>query len=64
MSDAEPAGDRSTSGLRIVILGGLPVVAAVLIGLLVGDLRSGLVVGAGLGLGTALAAVTYRRLIG
>lgn len=61
MSDA-PAEGRSAEGLRIAVLAGFPAVVALAIGLLSGNARSGLVIGAGMGLGLALAVVTYGRL--
>lgn len=63
MSDG-PVEGRSAEGLRIPILIGFPLTVALVAGLLSGSARSGLVIGAGTGLGLALAVVTYGRLFG
>ncbi|KYH26144.1 hypothetical protein HAPAU_12380 [Halalkalicoccus paucihalophilus] len=59
-----PTEGRSAGTLRIAVIAGFPVVVAFLIGLLGGNLRSGLVIGAGIGLGLAFAVVIYGRLVG
>lgn len=65
MSSRSPEIDGSSAGtLRIAVIAGFPVVVALLIGLLGGNVRSGLVIGAGIGLGLAFAVVTYGRLAG
>ncbi|MCH7659473.1 MAG: hypothetical protein IH933_02460 [Euryarchaeota archaeon] len=62
MRNTEPVEGRSANGLRIAVLAGFPVVVALLIGLLGGNIRNGLVIGAGIGFGLALAVLTYGRL--
>ena len=62
MRDTEPVKGHSANGLRIAVLAGFPLAVALLIGLLDGNVRSGLVIGAGIGFGLALAVVTYGRL--
>ncbi|ADJ14258.1 hypothetical protein [Halalkalicoccus jeotgali] len=64
MRNAEPAEGRSAGALRIAVIAGFPVAIALLIGLLGGNVRSGLVIGAGIGLGLALAIATYGRFVG
>lgn len=65
MSSRSPEIEGHPAGaLRIAVIAGFPVVVALLIGLLGGNVRSGLVIGAGIGLGLAFAIVTYGRLAG
>jgi mannose/fructose/N-acetylgalactosamine-specific phosphotransferase system component IIC len=62
MRNTEPVEGQSANGLRIAVLAGFPVVVALLIGLLGGNIRNGLVIGAGIGFGLAFAVLTYGRL--
>lgn len=59
---APDSSEGRLSGLRIAVLAGVPVLVALLIGLLGGSVRSGLVIGAGIGLGLAFAVLVYGRL--
>lgn len=61
MRNREPTEGRSAETLRIAVLAGFPLVVALLIGAFSGNIRSGLVIGAGMGLGLALAVWSYQR---
>jgi mannose/fructose/N-acetylgalactosamine-specific phosphotransferase system component IIC len=64
MRNVEPTEGRRAPRIRIAVLAGFPLLVAVLIGALSGNLRSGLVLGAGIGFGLALSVVVYERLTG
>jgi mannose/fructose/N-acetylgalactosamine-specific phosphotransferase system component IIC len=63
MRNTKPVEGYSANGLRIAVLAGFPLGVALLIGLLGGNIRNGLVIGAGIGFGLALAVLTYGRLV-
>lgn len=62
MRNVEPTEGHRAGRLRIAVLAGFPLLIAALIGVLSGNVGSGLVIGGGIGLGLALAVVVHDRL--
>lgn len=64
MRNVEPTEGHRAGRLRIAVLAGFPLLVALLIGALSGNVRSGLLIGAGIGFGLALSVVVHERLSG